>query len=168
VYDGLDVFCDRSKPLETDIDILKAMVGRTDHFFVRMLGKETQFTFNLVREPALVDSKDHPGIQIADVFASSIARAWQRNFRTKADSTEKNWLAMTLDCHIDDCVWPDLDLVDLTSRSGFVNTLVLFELAERSVKKEDFFLGMPEFIAAAHAGFHEYRRRLGGGRRRRR
>jgi hypothetical protein len=168
VFDELDVFCDKSKPLETDMDIMKAMVGRTDHFFVRMLGKETQFTFNLVREPALVDSRDHPGIQIADVFASSVARAWQQNFRSKADSTETDWLAMTLDCHIDDCIWPDLNLVDLDSQSGFVNTLVLLELADRSVKKADFFRGMPEFIATAHAGFHEYRASLSSGRRRRR
>jgi len=167
-YEELDLFCDRSKPIETEIDILKTMVGRRDHFRMNVFGKDTQFTFNLVREPSLVDSKDHAGVQIADVFASSLARAWQDTFRSKADSMEKDWLAITRECHLDDCIWPDLDLVDLYKRNGFVNTLVLLELAERSVKKENLFHGMPEFIAAAHANFPGYRRSLGGRKRRRR
>jgi hypothetical protein len=132
-----------------------------------MLGKDVQFTFNLVREPALVDSRDHAGVQIADVFASSVARAWQQTFRENADSSEKEWLAITRECHLEDSVWPDLELVDLRKRNGFVNTLVLLELASRSVKRENLFHGMPEFIATAHANFPEYRRRLGGRRRRR-
>jgi hypothetical protein len=169
VYDELDVCCDRSKPLETEIDILKAMVGRRDHFRMRMFNKEVQYTFNLVREPRLVDSRQSAGVQIADVFASAVSRAWQQSFRANADSTEKDWLAITRICHLDENVWPDLDLIDLRKQHGFVNTLVLLELAERSVKKENFFHGMPEFIAAANAGFHHYKRSLipRGGRRRR-
>ena len=166
VFDELDVFCDKSKPLETEIDILKAMVGRRDHFRVQMFGKDVQFTFNLVREPTLVDSRDHAGVQIADVFASSVARAWQQTFRAKADSSEKEWLAITRECHLDENIWPDLDLVDLHKRNGFVNTLVLLELADRSVKRENLFHGMPEFIATAHANFPEYQRSLGGRRKR--
>jgi hypothetical protein len=167
-YDELDVFCDRSRPLETEIDILRAMVGRRDNFRMQMFGKETQFTFNLVREPSLVDSRLYPGVQIADVFASAVARAWQQTFRASADSIEKDWLAITRGCHLDDNIWPDLEAIDLRKRNGFVNVLVLLELAERSVKKENFFRGMPEFIAAAHANFASYKRTLGGKRRRRR
>lgn len=168
VFDELDVSCDKSKPLETEIDILKVMVGRRDHFRMRMFDKDVQYTFNLVRQPALVDSKDHAGIQIADVFASSIARALQQTFRGKAESSEKEWLTITRECQLEDSVWPDLDLIDLDKRNGFVNTLVLLELANRSVKKENLFHGMPEFIATAHANFPGYRRSLGGRRRHRR
>jgi hypothetical protein len=167
VFDALDVYCDKSKPLETEIDILKAMVGRRDHFRMQMFGKDVQFTFNLVREPSLVDSKDHAGVQVADVFASSVAKAWQQTFRGKADSSEREWLAITRECHLDENIWPDLDLVDLHKRSGFVNTLILLELANRSVKRENLFHGMPEFIATVHANFPEYRRSLGSRRPRR-
>ena len=160
VYDELDVVCDKSKPLETEMDILKAMVGRRDHVRMRVFRKETQFTFNLVREPRLVDSRQYPGVQIADVFASGLARAWQQWFRGEADPTEKEWLATTQACHLDDNVWPDLDLIDLDKRSGFVNVFVLRELADRSVKKEDLFRGMPELIAFANFKFPEYKRSL--------
>jgi hypothetical protein len=167
VYDELDAFCDKSKPVETEIEILRAMVGRRDHFRIRMFDKETQFTFNLVREPSLVDSRQFSGVQIADVFASAVASAWQQTFRSTADSTEKDWLAITRECHLDDSIWPDLSAIDLRKRSGFVNVLVLLELADRSVKKENFFRGMPEFIAAAHANFSDYKRTLEGSRLRR-
>jgi Protein of unknown function (DUF3800) len=160
VHDDLEVFCDKSKPLETEIDILKAMIGRRDHLRMRMFGKETQFTFNLVREPSLVDSRQHPGVQIADVFASAVARGWQQWYRGQAGPTEKDWLAITRDCLLDDNIWPDLELIDLHKRNGFVNSIVLLELAERSVKKENFFHGMPELIAFANAKFPEYRRSL--------
>jgi hypothetical protein len=69
---------------------------------------------------------------------------------------------------IEDNIWPDLELVDLHKMNGFVNTLVLLELAERSVKKENLFWGMPEFIAVARANFSHYRKSLGGSRRIRR
>jgi hypothetical protein len=83
VYDDLDVFCDKSKPLETEIDILKVMVGRRDHFRLKLFGKEQTYTFNLIDLPRLVDSSANPGVQIADLFASATARALQQRYRGK-------------------------------------------------------------------------------------
>jgi Protein of unknown function (DUF3800) len=163
-YDDLDVLCDKSKPIETETEILKAMIGRRDHFRMNVFGKETQFTFNLVREPRLVNSRLYPGVQIADVFAAAVARGWQQVFRGRAHSAEREWLDLTRECHLEDNIWPDLELIDLRKRNGFVNTLVLLELAQRSVKKENLFRGMPEFIATAHAGFSHYRKNLDGRR----
>jgi hypothetical protein len=158
MYDEIDVFCDKSKPLEAEIDFLRVMVGRRDHLRMQMFGKDTQFTFNLVREPAFVDSAQYPGVQIADVFASSVARAWQQQYWGQASADEKEWLGITKECHLDDNVWPDLDAIDLRTRAGFVNASVLHELTERCVRKENLFRGMPEFIAAANATFPEFLR----------
>ena len=107
VYDDLDVRCDKSKPIESELDILKVMVGRRDHVRVRVFEKEKQLTFNLVDVPKLVHSEDQPGVQIADVFASSLSSAFQHRYWRKSDSTEQKWLGMTRECVLDDNVWPD-------------------------------------------------------------
>jgi hypothetical protein len=158
VYDDLDVWCDKSKPLETETDFLKVMVGRRDHIRLQMFGKERQYTFNLVDLPKLVDSRDQPGIQIADVFASALARAMQQRYWGKMEVDEKEWLRLSHGCFLDDNIWPDLDQVDLRRRSGFVNCAILHELTERCIKKQDLFRGMPEFIAAAHRIFPRFSR----------
>lgn len=156
VYDEIDLFCDESKPLETEIGILKGMVGRRDHVRMEAFGKDIQVTFNLAREPQLVNSKNCPGVQIADVFSSAVANAWQKTFWQQADSTEKRWLEITLPCHLEDNVRPDLDRIDLTTQSGFVNAIILLQLADRSLKKENLFHGMPELIATSQWGFRDY------------
>jgi hypothetical protein len=158
VYDELYVCCDESKPLETDMDFLRVMINRRDHFRLRMFGKESQYTFNLVELPQLVDSRKHPGVQIADVFASAIARAWQQKYRGKSDSTEEGWLDAARESTLDDNIWPDLEQIDLRGRAGFVNSLILHELTDRCLRRENLFDGMPEVIAAANQLFPRYLR----------
>jgi hypothetical protein len=163
VYDDLDVSCDRSKPIESDIDILKAMVGKRDHVRVRIFEKEKQLTFSLTDLPKLVDSKLHPGVQIADVFASAVSGAFQRSYWGKADPTERGWLAMTHECVLDDNVWPDLENMNLQREVGFVNSLVLHELTDRCVRKKSLFEGMPEFIETAYRLFPRFLKERSGG-----
>ncbi len=158
VYDDLYVYCDESKLLETDIDFLRVMINRRDHFRLRMFGKESQYTFNLVDLPQLVDSKNHPGVQIADIFASAVARAWQQKYWARSDSTEEGWLDAVRESTLDDNVWPDLGYMNLRRRSGFVNSLILHELMDRCLRRENLFDGMPEFIAAANQLFPRYLR----------
>jgi len=158
VYNEIEVFCDESKPLETEIGFLGAMVGRRDHVRMQMFGKDIQFTFNLVRLPALVNSTQFHGVQIADVFASAIACAWQRQYWGKALPDEKEWLDITMKCHLGDNIWPDPKAIDLHTRSGFVNAMILHELTDRCVKKENLFRGMPEVIESAHELFPEFLR----------
>lgn len=155
-YEELEVYCDRSKPLETEAISLGAMVGRKDHFRVRMFDKERQYTFNLVRLPEMVDSGKYPGVQIADVMASAVARAFQNRWRNQLDSTERKWLKLAHESFLDDNIWPNLSDADLRRRQPFVNTLLLIELTERCLEKKDLFEGIPEFIAAAYEIYPEY------------
>jgi Protein of unknown function (DUF3800) len=158
VYDDLNVSCDRSKPIESDIDILKAMVGRRDHARVKFFGKERQLTFSLVDLPKMVDSRSEAGIQVADVLATAVAQAFQHQYRGKSDPTERGWLAMTEECLLDDNIWPDLENIDLDREVGFVNSMILLELTDRCVKRESLFEGMPEFIEFAHRSFPRFMR----------
>jgi hypothetical protein len=162
VYDDLDVSCDRSKPIESDVDILRAMVGRRDHVRVRFFEKEKQLSFSLTDVPRLVDSKAHPGVQIADVFASAVGRAFQQSYWGKSDRTEESWLDMTRECLLDDNVWPDLENMDLKRETGFVNSMILHELTDRCVRKECLFEGMPEFIEMAYRAFPRFLQEASG------
>lgn len=157
LYDQLDVYVDRSKPLETENDIMRAMVNRSDRVTVRMFGKERPYSFNLTKLPEFVNSKDHPGVQLADVIASAIASAMQRNLRNQAEPQDKSWLASILPVTLDDCIMPDTKHADPDSRAGFVGSALLMELVGRSVKKEDLFEGIPEFIVAMYRMYPEYR-----------
>jgi hypothetical protein len=155
-HEELEVYCDRSKPLETYPHLLNAMVGRHDQSRIQMFGKERAITFNLVRLPELVDSNRHPGVQIADIFASALGKAFQNGWRERSDDTEKAWVELAKQSILDDNIWPDLDDVDLRRRHPFVNCTLLAELTNRCLMKENLFDGIPEFIAAAHENYPKY------------
>ena len=156
LYDQMDVYCDKSKPLQSETDFLKVMVGRRDHVKLRVFGKEKQYTYNLLDLPKLVDSRSYAGVQIADVFASAIAKAHQQDYWGKADHHEKEWLSVCEACISNDSIWPNLSLVDLRRRSGFVNAAVLQELTRRSLKRESLFDGMNEIIEYLYQVFPQY------------
>jgi len=158
VYDELDVRCDKSKPIEAELDILKVMVRRRDHVRLQMFGKDRQYTFNLIGLPKLVDSTQHPGIQVADVLASAAARAFQQRYWGKADRVEDEWLERCSGCLLEDNVWPDLDQIDLRRRKAFVNAAVLIGLTERCLKKQNLFEGIPEIMAVAYKAFPRFLR----------
>jgi hypothetical protein len=155
-FEELEVYCDRSKPLEAEAEFLKCMIGRKDRTRIRMFGKERQMIFNLVRLPEMVDSSKCPGVQIADVIASALARAFQNRWRNQVDETEKRWVKLTRQSFLDENIWPDFDDVDLERRLPFVNSLLLTELTDRCIKKKDLFDGIPEFILAAHETYPKF------------
>jgi hypothetical protein len=157
LYDQLDVYIDRSKPLETENEILLAMVNRKDKVRIRMFGKERPYSFNLTKIPSFVNSKDHSGIQLADVIASAIASALQNKLRNQADAQEQAWLATALPFTLDDCIFPDIKHADPREREAFVNSALLMELVDRSLKRENLFNGIPEFLYSLHQVYSVYR-----------
>jgi hypothetical protein len=160
LYDQLDVYIDRSKPLETEGDILHTMVNRKDKIRVRMFGKERPYSFNLTKLPSFVNSKDHPGIQLADVIASALASALQGRLRNQVDKQGQGWLALALPATLEDCILPDLKQADPHERSAFVNSALLMEVIDRSLKKESLFDGIPEFLHRMHQNYPAYRASL--------
>lgn len=151
----LEVYCDESKPLKSQVPLLDNMVGRRDRIrFGWPGGRERLVTFNLAHSPKLVDSRQYPGIQIADVLAATLA--W--SLRNAKSRQAKQWWKALKPCICEDCILPDEVHLDLSQREPFVNTLILHELVDRSLKREDLCRGMAEFIQAAYHAYEGYRR----------
>lgn len=150
-HEVLDVFCDNSKPLKAEVSFLSGMVGRRDRIRFGLPGQEERLvTFNLARPIQLVDSRHHPGVQIADVLAATVA--W--TLREKKSKQSRRWFKDLASCFHETSIIPDESHVDLTKREPFINAVVLQELVERSARREDLCRGMPEFVATANAAYN--------------
>ena len=161
-HEVLEVFCDSSKPLKAETPFLNPMVGRRDRIRFGWPGKQERLvTFNLARPIELVDSRQHPGIQIADVLAAAVA--W--TLREKKSREARRWFKALSPCFSETSIIPDESHVDLTKREPFINAVVLQELVERSARGENLCRGMPEFIVTANAAYSAYRpdKEIGGG-----
>ena len=145
------VYCDNSGPLQVHGDVFDVMIDREDSVFMDLWGKPRRMTFNLAQPIQLVDSRSSPGIQIADVFASAAAYVLKK----RNDQATPAWVPKLHACLDHSCVVPDVERIDLAQEEPFVNCLILHELVERSVRKEDLFEGMPEFIATSRRTYRE-------------
>lgn len=145
--ESLTVYCDESKPLHESRETFDMMIGRTDKAEIRFEDKSQSLIFNLSGPLQFVPSVTHPGIQIADIFASALAFA----LRNPHESASRQWFEI-LDGSISEfSVFPDQERVDLASEQGFVNRVILHELVLRGKRGQDPFRGMPQFIASAEA-----------------
>ena len=153
-FHQLDVYCDDAKPLQK-IEIFESMVNRLDRTYQQWDDRERLFTFNLTRSPQLVRSEQCYGVQIADVCASSLRHALEN-----PDSAEsKGWMELLTPRISDESVWYDFDNIDLNTSEAFINGMLLHELVDRSLRKENLFDNIPEFIEAVKASYPEFRRR---------
>jgi hypothetical protein len=146
--ESLDVFCDKSKPLQASPSLFDAMVGRTDKVYVELNGKRCLLTYNMARPLQFVDSRQQTGVQLADVLASALLYAMRNR---ASDSTCMKWLQMYDSAgaiHADSCM-PDPDLLDLERPDGVVNYTILLELMRRTDAGEDILREMGDFIAIA-------------------
>lgn len=128
-FESLDVTCDESKPLAANQALHSAMVGNTRRAYHLLLGTRQRITYNLSGPIELARSIDTPGLQLADVVASTTAAVFER-----PDDAE---LAPLRERAIQGCaenviVLPMLAEVDLNSLAVQRNYLVLRELADRS------------------------------------
>jgi len=156
-HDSLTVYCDESKPLHDNRRPFDVMIARADKAEVVFEGKRQSLIFNLTGPLQFVSSATHPGIQIADVFASALAYA----LRNPREDISRVWLALLDDSVSEFSVFPDAERVDLDSEHGFVNRTILHELVLRSERKFDLFNGMPAMIGRARTYWRQ-QRLLGG------
>ena len=155
--DSLRVFCDASVPLRDQQGVINMMVGRTDRARVRFGRRQKSMLFNLAQPIEFVDSRATPGVQIADVFATVACAA----IAHKRDSWSHDMLTALFNAGAlhDDCVLPEIDMIDIENRQPCVNYVLLLELVERSRKGRSLTEGIREFVEAAHATFPEFARR---------
>jgi hypothetical protein len=156
-HESLEVYCDASKPINDQLESFNCMVGQTKKIYMT-LGKITwSLTYNLASPIKLVDSKQYPGIQIADVFASSLCYALNnQDDQFCKDLIEKFGPAIS-ECS----VVPDLDYVDLSIETGFVNSVLLQELVDRQLRGKYLYDGLPEIRMAARQVFPQFRASIG-------
>ena len=136
------VVCDSSKPLAESAPLFATQVGNTNVEHFTLNGKTTQLTYNLAAPPALGNSADTPGLQLADVAARCVA--WMaRNLR---EPEGKAILRLIKDRTTQDLIWPTADMLQPGTERYRVNSAVLNELLRRSEAGEDLFDGLPEVV----------------------
>lgn len=146
-FDELDVYCDKSKPLEALPSAFGWMVGRTDKTYITVNGRRRLITYNLARSVQFVASTDCKGMQLADVIASTLLYA----LRHREEGECVDWLRMfdAAGAINPDSTVPEEECVDLDRPEVVTNYIVLLELMERTLRRRDVLAGMAEFIASA-------------------
>jgi len=124
----LDVYCDKSKPLQAGPGILEAMIGREERLFINFAGRELPMSFNLARLPEFVDSKSHPGIQLADIVSGAAAFGLRE---PNGDGRELLGVVQPR-CTPHGNVFPELEYMDLREKRPFLSACLLQELAKRA------------------------------------
>ena len=139
--DGMEVYCDDSKPLVSQGDFFDVMVNRKDKKFYPIGGKTHPLTFNLARPIQLVNSKEQSGIQLADISASSIAYSLKNN-----DDFSKHCMEVCNKSIHENSVFPQPEYADLSQKPGFINAQILTELYNRTLIGREILDGMENFI----------------------
>ena len=152
-FKSLTVYCDQSNPIKADLTAEKSwfaqMIGREDKFYVPFgLQPSPSMIYNLSRPICLVNSMNFPGVQVADVVASSVAHA----MRNPEDELHQEWLTILGDS-VANAMVPDSDLLDLDQPGPLMNSFVLQELTTRSVKGESLADGLAEYISEVRQQF---------------
>ena len=153
---ALEVHCDRSKPIQSDLlsdfSVFNQMIGRRDKFYFPAGQQDSpSLVYNLAGPIQLEDSENSPGIQIADVVASSVAYALNNPY----DGLSQEWLELAEEM-IAVAVGPDFKHIDLSTGGAAINSVVLRELHERSIRDEDLVDGLGEFIRSAASNYPSF------------
>ena len=144
---SLRVYCDDSKPIAHSMDLFNQLVGRQDKAYMPFgPHKGRSLLYNLSKPIQMVNSKEFSGVQIADVWATSLAYA----YRHREDETCQRWLDIAADS-IDTALFPDAELLNLDRERPTLNWMLLLELSRRSVVGEPIMQEIDEFLCAARS-----------------
>ena len=131
-FDELEVYCDDSKPIRAHKSMIDTMVGRRSESRWVIGDSDSAVTFNLVRPIQLVDSKKHPGIQVADLLASSVAYVFREPNHRESRIRELNLSQLDILP-----LAPDGDHIDLNKKEVVLNAMLLHELHDRALRASD-------------------------------
>ncbi|WP_165070732.1 DUF3800 domain-containing protein [Desulfovibrio sp. ZJ200] len=141
----LTVVCDESKPLKAITDTFENFVNRKDQFWREMNGKKYPSIPHLSKNISFENSKNNPGLQLADIMASTTT--YILNHRNTC-SYAKNWIDLLLP-HISLAIVPDLEYFSISNADLWRNVLILEELIRRSRANKDLLYGIEkEFLLA--------------------
>lgn len=140
---SMEVYCDDSQPIVTQADFLDVMVKRDDRVYYHIGGRKQPLTFNLSQPIQVVNSKNYPGVQIADVVASAIAFV----YKNPEDSFSGHCSEICDNVLHTNSIFPELEFADLMKPEGFINAQVLHMLMDRTLKGQDLLDGIEEEIS---------------------
>ena len=143
-HDALDVICDNSKPLDELKEQFRPFVGLTEKKYIEYGDQKKLFTFNLSQDLRLEASDQYHGLQMADLFASSLAYALQND--EVADC--KKWLQVAFNVHAlsGSSILPDSEHVNGKNLNARRNKALLQELLRRSRNGEDLLADLDKFV----------------------
>lgn len=130
----IKAFCDSSKPIDAQKSFFDNFIGRKDVVhspFIANEGNPIPLTYNL-KEITMVDSKEHPGVQLADIVATATAYSFQM-YQEPNEFTE-NLKEILQDKIVYASVFPDFSYIDLKKKDVQLNALIFEELVSRSIK----------------------------------
>lgn len=125
-------FCDSSKPIEAKQDFFSNFIGRKDivySHFSKHAGKPMLITYNL-KEINLVDSKEHPGVQLADIVATASTYSFQ--MFEASDEFAEQIREKLLPRLVYASVFPDFDYINFEKKEVQLNALIFEELIGRT------------------------------------
>ena len=148
----IEVVCDESKPLKMMGGLFDVMVNRPHVAFLEIFGKRRPLTWNMSKRVEFASSKEHAGVQLADLIAG-VTAALPGGGERVAGLGEK------IQPHLhEDCIFPDFDVLDLKGDEAPVNWLILEELACRADHGEDPLEGMEVFYELGKESVSDFRR----------
>jgi hypothetical protein len=147
----IEVVCDESKPLKVMDGFFDVMVNRPEVAYVEVFGKRRALTWNMSKPVEFASSKDHAGIQLADLIAG-VTASLPGGDEKLAD------FGAQIEPHLhEDCIFPDFDVLDLEGDEAPVNWLILEELASRADRGDDPLEGMDVFYQLGKASLPDFR-----------
>ena len=147
-FETLRVFCDNSKPIATDLHLFQNFIGRSDKVYMwSRVQNNPSIVYNMSEQICLVDSKQFPAVQIADVWASTLAYA----FKHPSDVfSQKCQEISDFNGVVVNTISPDTDHIDVKLPGPFLNWAILMELCERSIAGESLTSNIGAYIEMAH------------------
>jgi len=142
----IKAFCDSSKPIDAQKSFFDNFIGRKDIVyspFISNKGNPVPLTYNL-KEINIVDSKEHPGIQLADIVATATAYSFQM-YQAPNEFIE-NLRKILQDKIVYASVFPDFNHIDLKKKEVQLNALIFEELIKRSIEKIPVLDNIEEYI----------------------
>lgn len=144
--DEITAYCDNSKPIDEKIDWFEPMIGRKEIIYSPLdlgNGYKVPLTYNL-KEINMVDSKEHTGVQLADIVAT--ASTYSMQIYKESDEYIEKLRSILMPKVIYASVFPDYEQIDLMQKKVQLNALLFEELIQRTENKVPVLDRIEEYI----------------------
>ncbi len=132
------------------------MINRTDTIFYENDGIKIPISYNLTSPLRFVDSKQYPGIQIADIASGTLAFIFKERLKENYAQYPKEWNEYLENSVSERSVMPDFKHLDFKKPFVQRNFIILKELVNRSVRGTSLLDGITDFIDAINKSLYNY------------